>query len=26
VDQNPHGAPREPVWLSSEKVCSESPV
>jgi hypothetical protein len=26
VDQNPHGAPRKPVWLSSDKVCSEFPV
>ena len=26
VDQNPHGAPREPVWLLGEKVCSDIPV
>ena len=26
VDQNPHAAPRETVWLSSEDVCSDLPV
>jgi hypothetical protein len=26
VDQNPHGVPRETVWLSSEEVCSAIPV
>jgi hypothetical protein len=26
VDQNPHAAPRETVWLSSDKACFDFPV